>query len=113
VIACCDRPSHPLVQEETMSPLLVVQRADDFAHAIALSGGVRHGLAAAIFTNSEELRERFLEQATAGILRINSSTTGADITLPFGGWNHSGLGPPEHGQADRLFYTRLQAVYDR
>lgn len=113
VIAGCDRPAHPLVQEETMSPLLVVQRADDFAHALALSNGVRHGLAAAIFTNSEELRERFLEQATAGILRFNSSTTGADITLPFGGWNHSGLGPPEHGQADRLFYTHLQAVYDR
>jgi len=113
VIACCDRPAHPLVQEETMSPLLVVQRADDFAHALALSNGVRHGLAAAIFTNSEELREKFLEQATAGILRFNSSTTGADITLPFGGWNHSGLGPPEHGQADRLFYTHLQAVYNR
>jgi hypothetical protein len=23
----------------------------------------------------------------------------------------SGLGPPEHGEADRLFYTRLQVVY--
>jgi hypothetical protein len=23
----------------------------------------------------------------------------------------SGLGPPEHGEADRLFYTRIQAVY--
>jgi len=23
----------------------------------------------------------------------------------------SGLGPPEHGEGDRLFYTRMQAVY--
>jgi acyl-CoA reductase-like NAD-dependent aldehyde dehydrogenase len=110
-IACCDVPGHPLVQEETMSPLLVVQRADDFDHALALANGVRHGLAAALFTNSENLRERFLEEATAGILRFNSSTAGAGITLPFGGWKHSGLGPPEHGQADRLFYTHMQAVY--
>jgi len=111
-IVCSDRFTHPLVQEETMSPLLVVQRADDFAHALALANGVRHGLAAAIFTHSEDIRERFLEEASAGILKINSSTAGADITLPFGGWKHSGLGPPEHGQADRLFYTHLQAVVD-
>lgn len=109
-IVCCDRSAHPLVQEETMSPLLVVQRADDFGHALALANGVRQGLAAAIFTHSEDIREKFLEEAAAGILKVNSSTAGADITLPFGGWNHSGLGPPEHGQADRLFYTRLQAV---
>ena len=113
VMAGCDRPGHPLVQEETMSPLLVIQRADDFAHALALCNGVRHGLAAAIFTNTEDLRERFFEEAEAGILKVNSSTAGADVTLPFGGWKHSGLGPPEHGQADRLFYTRLQAVYEQ
>ena len=43
-IVCCDEPNHPLVQEETMSPLLVVQRAENFAHALALCNGVRHGL---------------------------------------------------------------------
>jgi acyl-CoA reductase-like NAD-dependent aldehyde dehydrogenase len=34
-----------------------------------------------------------------------------DATLPFGGWKASGIGPPEHGEGDRLFYTRMQAVY--
>jgi acyl-CoA reductase-like NAD-dependent aldehyde dehydrogenase len=34
-----------------------------------------------------------------------------DVSLPFGGWKMSGLGPPEHGEGDRLFYTRMQAVY--
>ncbi len=110
-IASCDVSDNPLVQEETMGPLLVVQRAGDFDQALTLLNGVRHGLAAALFTNSESLRQRFLEEAGAGILRFNSSTAGADITLPFGGWKHSGLGPPEHGQADRLFYTRIQSVY--
>ena len=50
-ILCCDQPDHPLVQEETMSPLLVVQRADDFEHALALCNGTRYGLAAALFSN--------------------------------------------------------------
>ena len=107
----CDRPDHPLVQEETMSPLLVVQRADDFEHALALCNGVAHGLAAALFSGSAELQNRFLSEARAGLLKLNTSTAGVDPSLPFGGWKASGLGPPEHGEGDPLFYTRLQAVY--
>ena len=110
-IICCDRADHPLVQEETMSPLLVVQRAEDFEHAMALCNGTRYGLAAALFSNAREIQERFLREAHAGILKINTSTAGADVSLPFGGWKASGLGPPEHGEADRLFYTRMQSVY--
>jgi alpha-ketoglutaric semialdehyde dehydrogenase len=111
VIVTCDHPGHPLVQEETMSPLLVVQRADDFEHALALCNGVRHGLVASLFSNARELQERFLEEAKAGILKFNASTAGVDVSLPFGGWKASGIGPPEHGESDQLFYTRTQAVY--
>jgi acyl-CoA reductase-like NAD-dependent aldehyde dehydrogenase/nicotinamidase-related amidase len=110
-IVCCDEPDHWLVQEETMSPLLVVQRADDFDHALKLCNGVRHGLVAALFSHSPELRQKFLAEARAGILKFNSATAGVDVSLPFGGWKASGLGPPEHGEGDRLFYTRMQAVY--
>ena len=100
-----------MVREETMSPLLVVQRADDFDHALALCNGVRQGLVASLFSQREDLRQRFLDDAQAGMLKFNAATAGADVTLPFGGWKTSGLGPPEHGEGDRLFYTRLQAVY--
>ena len=113
VIACCDFPSHAIVQEETMSPLLVVQRAIDFAEAIKLCNGVRHGLIASLFSENAELQKVFLEQAQAGVLKFNSATAGVDITLPFGGWKASGLGPPEHGDGDIEFYTRMQAIYGR
>lgn len=112
VIACCDMAEHALVQEETMSPLLVVQRAEDFDHALALCNGVRQGLVSALFSNSSDLRQRFLEQAQAGVLKFNESTAGVDVALPFGGWKASGLGPPEHGEGDRLFYAHMQAVYN-
>ncbi len=72
---------------------------------------MRHGLAAALFSRSRALHDRFVAGAEAGILKINSTTAGVDVTLPFGGWKQSGLGPPEHGEADRLFYTRMQTVY--
>ena len=94
-----------------MSPLLVVQRAKNFEHALSLCNSVRQGLAAALFSNSSELQKEFLAEARAGILKINSTTAGVDVSLPFGGWKMSGLGPPEHGAGDRLFYTRMQAVY--
>jgi acyl-CoA reductase-like NAD-dependent aldehyde dehydrogenase len=111
VIACCDESEHLLVQEETMSPLLVVQRANDFDHALALCNGVRHGLMASLFSQSVDLQKKFLEEARAGVLKFNSSTAGVDVMLPFGGWKASGLGPPEHGDGDIQFYTRMQAVY--
>lgn len=110
-IICCDQPEHVLVQEETMSPLVIVQRAENFEHALALCNGVRHGLAAALFSESAELRRKFLDGAKAGILKFDSSTAGVDASLPFGGWKASGVGPPEHGEGDRLFYTRMQAGY--
>ncbi len=111
VILGCDQPHHPLVQEETMSPLLVVQQAADFDRALELCSAVPHGLAAALFSHSPARRAQFLAEAQAGILKLNATTAGVDVTLPFGGWKASGLGPPEHGEADRLFYTRMQAVY--
>jgi acyl-CoA reductase-like NAD-dependent aldehyde dehydrogenase len=111
VIVCCDDLNHALVQEEMMSPLLVVQRAENFEHALKLCNGVRHGLVAALFSDAIELQEKFLAEAQAGILKLNTATAGVDTSLPFGGWKMSGLGPPEHGEGDRLFYTRMQAVY--
>jgi acyl-CoA reductase-like NAD-dependent aldehyde dehydrogenase/nicotinamidase-related amidase len=110
-IVCCDGPEDPLVQEETMGPLLVVQRAEDFDHALTLCNGVRHGLVAALFSGSPVLQKKFLDTARAGVLKLNATTAGVDATLPFGGWKASGVGPPEHGEGDRIFYTRMQAVY--
>jgi acyl-CoA reductase-like NAD-dependent aldehyde dehydrogenase len=101
------------VQEETFGPVLVVQRAAGFDEALALCNGVRQGLVAALFSRSPDLQEQFLHGARAGILKINHGTADADARTPFGGWKASGVGPPEHGSADREFYTRMQAVYRR
>jgi aldehyde dehydrogenase (NAD+) len=110
-IICCDQPDHPLVQEETMGPVLVVQRADDFEQAVELCNGVRHGLVSALFSTSPQRHRQFAEFAKAGVLKFNASTAGVNATLPFGCWKASGIGPPEHGEGDHLFYTRIQTVY--
>jgi acyl-CoA reductase-like NAD-dependent aldehyde dehydrogenase len=107
----CDEPQHEIVQEETFGPVLVLQTARDWTHAIELCNGVRQGLAAAIFTESGDIADRFLDQAQAGILKVNLSTADAAVDAPFGGWKGSGIGPPEHGVFDIEFFTRCQTVY--
>lgn len=104
-------PACEVVQVETFGPVLVVQPADDFDHALALCNGVRQGLAAALFSTDDVLRRRFLEEVRAGILKLGRSTVDADVEAPFGGWKSSGIGPPERGRWDADFYTAVQAVY--
>jgi acyl-CoA reductase-like NAD-dependent aldehyde dehydrogenase/nicotinamidase-related amidase len=110
-IVCCDEPAHELVQRETFGPVLVVQRAEDWVDAVALVNGVDQGLVAALFSRSPARATRFLEEADAGILKLNRSTADAEVDVPFGGWKASAVGPPEHGDFDRDFYTRPQTVY--
>ena len=110
-IVCCDDASAEIVQEESFAPILVVQRATDFEHAISLCNGVRQGLAAALFSENAQLQQRFLEEAQAGILKIGNATADANAQAPFGGWKSSGIGAPEHGFSNREFWTRVQTVY--
>jgi acyl-CoA reductase-like NAD-dependent aldehyde dehydrogenase/nicotinamidase-related amidase len=110
-IICCDDPNAEIVQEETFGPVLVVQRAENWDEAISLCNGVKQGLAAALFSTSGKLIEDFFRRARAGILKVNCSTADAAVDLPFGGWKASGIGPPEHGPANREFFTRMQSIY--
>jgi acyl-CoA reductase-like NAD-dependent aldehyde dehydrogenase len=105
-------PRHEVVQHESFAPVLVVQHADSFEHALALCNGVRQGLAAALFGAEPAQRERFAATVRAGIIKFDDSTVDADAEHPFGGWKRSGVGPPEHGVGAREFFTRWQTRYD-
>ncbi|MEO7931566.1 MAG: aldehyde dehydrogenase family protein [Chthoniobacterales bacterium] len=111
VIVCAPDPSLEIVQEESFGPILVVQKAATWEHALDLCNGVRQGLAAACFTSDTGRIDDFLRTVRCGILKLNRSTADADVDLPFGGWKTSGLGPAEHGPANVEFYTRMQAIY--
>ena len=64
-----------------------------------------------LFSESSDIQSLFLQDAEAGILKINRATSDAGVNVPFGGWKLSGIGPPEHGKSNREFYTRTQSVY--
>ena len=107
----CDEPATFIVQEESFAPILVVQKARNFEHALQLLNDVSYGLVAAIFSKDEAEHERFLEMAEAGILKLNASTVNAGVDLPFTGWKHSGYGSAEHGEANAEFFSKRQAIY--
>lgn len=111
VLVRADDPLCAIVQHETFGPVLVVQVAESFDQAIALSNAVSQGLVAALFSDSPAHRQQFLDQAQAGILKFDRATADADAAAPFGGWKGSGVGPPEHGDSNREFYTKTQALY--
>ena len=105
-------PSSALVREESFGPVAVLLPADGIDHALALCNGVDHGLVASLFTGDGSAKERFLEEAQAGMLAINRARPAFDAAAPFSGWKRSGHGPPEHGRWDREFYARPQAIYE-
>jgi acyl-CoA reductase-like NAD-dependent aldehyde dehydrogenase len=110
-LVVCDNPQAEAVQEESFGPLLVIQPADSWDHALQLCDGVRQGLVAALWSGAPDRQREFLDRVRVGMAKLNQSTAGATAAAPFGGWKHSGAGPFEHGLADLEFYTRLQSVY--
>jgi aldehyde dehydrogenase (NAD+) len=85
--------------------------AEGLEHAIRIAHGVPQGLVASVCTRDPEARERFAQAMEAGILKLVPGALAVHPEAPFGGWKASGIGPPEHGDWDREFYARPQAVY--
>jgi acyl-CoA reductase-like NAD-dependent aldehyde dehydrogenase len=111
VLVVCNDPQAEVVQEESFGPVLVIQPAEHWNQALELCEGVRQGLVAALWSNSANRQHEFLDRVRVGMVKFNQSTAGATAAAPFGGWKHSGVGPFEHGLADREFYTRFQTLY--
>lgn len=104
-------PDSPLVQEESFGPIAVIMAARNPGHALALCNSVPHGLVTTLFSNDAGVQRRVMEEAQCGIIAINQSPLDIDPAAPFGGWKASGIGLPEHGRWDHVFYTKPQAIY--
>ncbi|MEL6498149.1 MAG: aldehyde dehydrogenase family protein [Planctomycetota bacterium] len=75
---------------EVFGPLLRVARVGSLDEAIEQANATRFGLAASLFSTDEAAHGRFLREARAGCLNINTGTAGASSKLPFGGFGLSG-----------------------
>ncbi|WP_206956510.1 aldehyde dehydrogenase family protein [Trinickia acidisoli] len=86
------RSDDSLCREEVYGPVTVIQRADDFDHAIHLANDSHYGLQAGIFTKNLDYALRASTDLKCGTVVINGSTDFRVDTAPFGGRNRSGIG---------------------
>lgn len=96
---------------EAFGPVATFETFVTLDDAIARCNATEYGLVASIYTNNTEHWRSFRERVLAGSVKLNQPTAGIDPVYPFAGWKQSGLGPAEHGSADKLFYSRTQTVY--
>jgi aldehyde dehydrogenase (NAD+) len=103
-------PDHPLTQEETFGPMLIVLAAETTDQAVELANATRFGLTASVHGRDIETLLRAADRFEAGLIKINAPTTGVDFHLPFGGVRNSGIGPREQGKAAMDFYSATRTV---
>ncbi|HEY5704234.1 MAG TPA: aldehyde dehydrogenase family protein [Terrimicrobiaceae bacterium] len=90
----CSRESLSLGEQEVFCPVASFESFLNFADAIARHESTPFGLAAAIFTSSEQTFRSAGEALEVGNLYWNLPTTFSPSTLPFGGLRASGNGKP-------------------
>ncbi len=97
-----------IVQREVFGPVLTFQTFADEAAAIRLANSTEYGLAAQIWTGSEERAERVGRALRAGTVWVNCFLI-RDLTAPFGGIGISGIGR-EGGDYALDFYSDLKTL---
>ncbi len=89
-VASDDIGVHAGADVEIFGPLLRVSIVDSLDDAITQANATDFGLAASIFTRDPASIDRFLREARAGCINVNTGTAGASSKLPFGGLGRSG-----------------------
>ena len=101
-----------IAQEEVFGPVAAVLRASDLEDAIRIANATPYGLAAGVVTNDIAAAHRFVDQVQAGVVKVNRTTNGLDLTVPFGGVKASSSNTfREQGFTATEFYTSTKSVY--
>ena len=101
-----------IAQEEVFGPVLSIMEVADFEEAVRVANDVSYGLSASIYTADMASARAFTGQVEAGVIKVNGTTTGSQIQMPFGGMKASSSETQkELGNKAYEFYTHKKAVY--
>ncbi|MGV9455555.1 aldehyde dehydrogenase family protein [Streptomyces sp. NPDC003635] len=103
-------PDMAIWREEVFGPVLAVRAVPGFTQAVEAVNDSGFGLAAAVFTRDLSRAYRFADEAECGQVAVNTTTTGWDVHLPFGGFHDSGTAYKEQGEEVLRFSTRVKTV---
>ncbi|MBS0220946.1 MAG: aldehyde dehydrogenase [Proteobacteria bacterium] len=97
-----------IVQREVFGPVLTWQTFKDEDELVEMANGTKYGLAAMVFTRSEQRAWRVADRLVAGSLWVNCFFV-RDLAAPFGGSRNSGIGR-EGGDWSMDFYSDIKNV---
>jgi acyl-CoA reductase-like NAD-dependent aldehyde dehydrogenase len=100
-----------LAQEEIFGPCLSIIEANDIDDAIEKANSIAYGLSCALFSQDVNRAFRAIRDLETGLCYINHSTTGAEISLPFGGVKGTGNGGREAAWTALDTFTEWKSVY--
>lgn len=95
---------------EIFGPVLSVIEYDEFDHAMHQLNDTEFGLTSALFSNRNDLVQRFLRESDNGMLHVNHGSV-PDNNMPFGGIKNSGVGAYSVGPTAANFYTSEHSAY--
>ena len=97
-------------QVEIFGPVLGVLEYDDFDQAMHILNDTEFGLTSVLFSNQNNLVQRFLAESQNGMMHVNHGSV-PDNNMPFGGIKNSGVGSYSVGSTAINFYTSEHAAY--
>jgi aminomuconate-semialdehyde/2-hydroxymuconate-6-semialdehyde dehydrogenase len=100
-----------ILQREVFGPVLTLQGFTDEEEAVRLANDTDYGLAATIYTGSEQRADRVSAAVVAGTVWVNCFYV-RDLETPFGGARESGIGR-EGGHHSFDFYCDVKTVCER
>lgn len=97
-------------QTEIFGPVLSVLEYSTFDQAMEMLNDTEFGLTSSLFSNRNDLIQRFLAESNNGMIHVNHGTV-PDNNMPFGGVKNSGVGAYSVGPTAVNFYTSEHAAY--
>lgn len=79
------------VREETFGPIAPILPFDHPYEALSRANATEYGLAAYVYTRDLERAMAAAQEIEAGGIGVNVNDV-TELTMPFGGWKHSGIG---------------------
>ena len=105
-------PEMRIAREEIFGPVVCVIPADGLDDALDIANESLYGLSSSIYTQDVNRAFTAVRDLQTGIAYVNSSTTGAETHLPFGGVRQTGNGHREGAAHTALeVFTEWKAVY--
>ena len=97
-------------RQETFGPVLVVEAVDSAEQALSRAQATPYGLSAGIMTSNQARGLELAQRFDTGIVHVNSSTMGAEPSLPNGGVKDSGWGRSGHYAIEDFTEIRLTTL---